>query len=338
MIVSLYKTQSYVDYYIVTPAVSGQTTIALESTQDPFLVLYQDALTPGTPYRQNDNYSGHNSRIQVHMVAGTKYIIGATTAQAGAVGTYTLRITMPRLTPLAVPTVTSQAGNGTVTLSWNAVTDATGYDIQQRTSDTAEWVTLATQGYTINSSGTSATATITGLTNGLTYQHQVRAKAPPSYSGWSTPVTRTTPTVVLTRPTGFVYTSGDRSVTLRWNSVTNALKYEVQQWVGTVNPGEWRTLPFTESPYTFQFTVTFNGTSATVGNLLVDSAYAHRVRAVNGKVVGPWAWWITTRTNAGNGARDAEPTPAPKKPKITPTPAPPPNPEEDGEEQEGNED
>ena len=426
---SVFRPASYVNYYSLTPSQTGNFVFWLTSSQDTWLFLYEDRVTAGAPFAENnDHEDDSNSWLSLSLTAGTTYVIGITTWPANAIGSYALQMTMPvvtggttpvtppAVTPLGVPSPSAQAGHGAAIITWPAVADATGYEIQQRRGTTGTWSNLTGQGYAI--SGTTITATVTGLTNGVAYGHRVRAKTDQQQSGWSTPTLTTpvniplgvpavslyrgnatitltwtaiadatgyqiqqreggatgtwqllptqgytisgttitavitgltngvpyeyqvkatsplrvsawstspgslTPFVILRQPTGLTFTPRDRSVILRWNSVLHAHEYEVQQWVGTVTPGEWRILPFTEYPYTYPFTVSFDGVTATVGNLLVASSYAHRVRAVNGEVNGPWSGWRTTTTNAASSRGDSS-TPAPKGPVPTPTPAPP---------------
>ena len=304
------------------PAVTGATLYDIQQRASD---TANWALLTNQTYTTTDNTV---TAAITSLTNGTEYqhqVRARNSSSLSSWSTPITRTTPQVILPLTAPQIAASGGNATVTLRWYTVTDATGYDIEQRDSDTADWTPLPTQSYTIG--GNRVTAVVTGLTNGVEYQYQVKAKAPPRFSPWSRPVARATPWVTLTRPTNFGYTGGDRIVTLRWNAVTHALEYEVQQWVGTVNPGEWRTLPFTEYPYPLPFTIAFSGTSATVGNLMPDSGYAHRIRAVNGKVISPWApseGWITTQTNATSGPRDAEDDSsiAPDKPKPTPTPNP----------------
>ena len=81
--------------------------------------------------------------------------------------------TTPTVTLPATPVLTATTGNGFVTLSWDAVAGATGYDIQQWNSATRSWVILPSSGYTLSADGTQAT--VGGLTNGKSYYFVVRS-------------------------------------------------------------------------------------------------------------------------------------------------------------------
>ena len=77
------------------------------------------------------------------------------------------------MSPPSVPTgLMASAGNGSVTLSWNSATGATGYDILQWNSTDSSWEVLLSSSYALGSSGRQAT--ISNLTNGQTHYFRVR--------------------------------------------------------------------------------------------------------------------------------------------------------------------
>ena len=110
---SIWKTGSYIDYYSITPTVSGSVTIRLESTENTYLLLYEGSLTTGAPSQENDDHgTGTNSQIVVNMTAGTKYIIGATTNVSNTTGSYTLSLTMPAVPTVPQPTTPTTTPGG----------------------------------------------------------------------------------------------------------------------------------------------------------------------------------------------------------------------------------
>ena len=110
---SIWKTGSYIDYYSITPTVSGSVTIRLESTENTYLLLYEGSLTTGAPSQENDDHgTGTNSQIVVNMTAGTKYIIGATTNVSNTTGSYTLSLTMPAVPTVPQPTTPTTTPSG----------------------------------------------------------------------------------------------------------------------------------------------------------------------------------------------------------------------------------
>ena len=96
-------------------------------------------------------------------------------------------------------------------------------------------------------------------------------------------------------PTGFRRSEGGlNTIHLDWNDAANAAGYEVTQWDGHVSPPRWRTLPFNSSS---NFTITFSGSSAVVGGLVKNTAYAYMVRSRNGSRYSSWTTpYLTART------------------------------------------
>ena len=68
----------------------------------------------------------------------------------------------------------------TAVVSWNAIADATSYNVRYRIQTTGTWVT---------STVTTTTTTFTGLTASSTYEFQVRARSATAVSFWSDSVT-----------------------------------------------------------------------------------------------------------------------------------------------------
>ena len=153
------------------------------------------------------------------------------------------------------PKVTS-TGNGKVTLSWDAVSGATKYAISSQNPGV---------NYSLNFTGTSYT--VTGLTNGKTYQFLVQAYVDGKWSAYSeadfveaTPVDKTAP-----KPQ--VDSVGNGTVTLSWEPIEGATKYAIS----SQNPG-------------VNYSLNFTGTSYTVTGLTNGKTYQFLVQAyVDGK-------------------------------------------------------
>ena len=114
--------------------------------------------------------------------------------------------------------LSATATSTTITLSWGAVSGATGYDVKQGSGGTVTAV----------SSGTSHT--FSGLTAGTEYTLYVRAGNSGRVSDW----TSTTATAVLAAPSNLsASVSVDqyrvvKSLSLSWDSVAGATAYEVK--------------------------------------------------------------------------------------------------------------
>ena len=186
-------------------------------------------------------------------------------------------------------------GAGAITLNWNAVAGATGYEVQQKKVKTAwpdEWKPLPFDSFTVDITG--AQAVVGGLQNDKSYHHRVRGVSADGRSEWTTELT--TDLAELLKPRGLrgsVKPDGIGEITLQWNAVPLAGRYEVQQKVRDFWPDwfdDWETLPFENVD------VTITATKATVENLRYgkdDTNYEHRVRMVN--AAGPSEWSSSVR-------------------------------------------
>ena len=161
--------------------------------------------------------------------------------------------------PPATPTgLTATAGNGTVSLTWNASSGATGYSIFRGTAPGAEGATAV---------GTSTTASFTdpGLTNGTTYYYTVAATNSVGSSGKSgeahaTPTTSgggggTPPPV----PFGVVITPQAGHILLQWGYESAATSYRVYR--GTTPGGEGATPLVTVTSPTYTDAAVTSGTT-----------------------------------------------------------------------------
>ena len=130
--------------------------------------------------------------------------------------------------------LTATATNNSLTLSWTAVTGATGYDVKR--SPGSETPTTVTD----------PSYTFPNLTAGTAYTLSVRAKNDSGTSAWSSTPTATTG---LAAPTGLSVTTTPNisGLTLGWDSVIGATSYQV--WLGDAG-GAVRTVQSGTS-YTF---------------------------------------------------------------------------------------
>ncbi|MBI2890729.1 MAG: fibronectin type III domain-containing protein [Nitrospirae bacterium] len=164
---------------------------------------------------------------------------------------------------LAAPTgLTVTAGNGGVTLAWNAVAGATGYKVYHGTSSSnlSQWALSS-----------EANATVGGLTNGTTHYFAVAGTAG-SVESAKSDVVSATPSgasqgVVLSAPAGVAVTVGDGQVTISWTTVAGASSYKV--YFGT-------------SPSALTSTAAGSTTSAAISDLTNGTTYYFAVAAVSG--------------------------------------------------------
>jgi hypothetical protein len=93
----------------------------------------------------------------------------------------------PNGAPVAVTGVTATAGTGQVTVSWNAVSGATSYQLYRTANSGSESSTPSVTGLT------GTTFTDTGLNPGTTYYYRVVAVNGSGASGFSTEASASTP-------------------------------------------------------------------------------------------------------------------------------------------------
>lgn len=196
---------------------------------------------------------------------------------------------------LSAPTLSSPANGATnislsPTLSWNSVTNATGYVVQYSTaSNFASYDEVTTSGTSCN---------LSGLSYITTYYWRVKATNGNISSNWSTSRNFTTVQMSLAAPILSSPTNNSTNVTLnmtfRWNSSNNASGY-VLQYSKTSNFNSYTQ-------------ITSTSTSASVTGLSRNTTYYWRVKATNGNSSSSWSytWKFKTGTRSGKEGSEEE--------------------------------
>jgi len=214
--------------------------------------------------------SNLNNGTTYYIWLKAKNILGTSGFSPVATGIPSASTVKPPV-PQTAPTII--AGNGQLTISWQAVVDADVYEIWTGTTNKTQ--TATKQGGDV--SGLSAV--ITGLNNGTNYYVWVKAKNHIGVSDFSPPAigkplgTPGTPTV----------SSGFEQLLVTWTAVAGAEQYEVYYGTGT--------------PTTLAATTA--GTTVTISELAVGTTYYVRLRAKNASGVsgyGPNASGVPNRT------------------------------------------
>ena len=240
----------------------------------------------------------------------TYYYVVQAYGSGGKVSAYSNEVNAVPAPPPAAPSgLIATAGNGSVSLTWNAASGANSYKVKRGTVSGGPYTTLPAV-------VTGLAYTDTGLTNGTTYFYRVYAvnssgDGPDSNQAQATPVAP-----VPTAPTNLVATAGNAQVILNWDAVSGATSYKVKR--STTNGGPYATLAPTLTTNSYTDSGLTNGTT-----------YYYRVYAVNAggnsgdsnqAQATPMAPVAPTPTPAAPTPTPVAPTPTPVSP--TPTPGP----------------
>lgn len=230
------------------------------------------------------------------LTGGRTYYFAVKSSNASGDSVYSNQASATLISVPPTPSgLTAAAGNGQVTLHWNAVDGATGYKVY-RTEASGETCIQISQVL----AGTSFT--VTGLSNGKKYYFMVRAANPGGESGNSKQVSAT-PAIPGTpsAPTGLTATAGNGLVNLRWNPAAGAASYKVYQSSGgpytQISAGETGT-DYSAVGLTNGVTYYFVVRAHIDG---VDSPNSHEVSATPTAPVPPGAPAGLKATAAGSG-------------------------------------
>ena len=226
-----------------------------------------------------------------NLSGGTTYIVRVIATKTGAPdGTPSAEQTgVP--TVLSSPAVMVAAKADTLTVTWNAVTNATGYKVQWKSgSETYPNADsqAATHGQATIADGSATIHKISGLTAGTTYTVRVIATSTNINVADSAPSAEQTGVPVLGSPAVMVAAKVD-TLTVTWNAVTNATGYKVQWKSGSA------TYPTADLALATHGQATIAGGSTTtykISGLTTGTTYTIRV--------------IATRTNVADSAPSDE--------------------------------
>jgi hypothetical protein len=154
--------------------------------------------------------------------------------------------------PPAPTNLVATPGNAQVSLSWNASSGATSYNVKRSTTSGGPYTTIAT--------GVTATNfTNTQLTNGTTFFYVVSAVNAAGESGNSNQASATPLGTPPPAPTGLTATAGNAQVSLTWNASSGASSYNVKR--STTSGGPFTTIATGVTSTSFTNTGLTNGTT-----------------------------------------------------------------------------
>ena len=272
--------------------------VAVTSDVDILTVTW-DAIIGATGYKVQwksgtQNYPSADLAQSTHgqatIFSGTitsHNITGLTIGQAYAVRVITTRTNLADSSPsaevshtpvLATPTgVGVMAGVDTLTVTWDAVSGASGYQVQWKSGNLAYPTSdfqSALRGQATVSGGTTSIAKISGLTMGTVYAIRVIATHS-SATGNSAPSDEVTATLAsMSQPTNVRVTPGYRQLLVTWDAMTGATGYKVEWKSGNLAYPS----AISQSASRGQDT-TSAGTTYTIANLTNGTAYTVRVLA-----------------------------------------------------------
>ena len=195
------------------------------------------------------------------LAAGTAYNWQVKTdcsAYSAAASFTTGSVSVPTTCSNVASLSSSNITTSSASLSWGAVSGASSYTVQYKTSTSFTWGTLGT--YT----GTSTS--ISGLTSSTTYNWRVKANCATGYSSVSSFTTAAPVSTTCGAPTGLTTTNVySNKATLNWTAVPNASTYSIKyRRVGT---NAWTNVS------------NITGTSRTIQNLQAGKTYEWRVKS-----------------------------------------------------------
>ena len=270
-----------IDIYLLFYRIAGSSSVALEQDTSQGV----DFVSPAT--------SPHTIK---YLLGGQRYEVKVQAADAAFNVLSTSDAVFANVPAAQVPTAPSAPAltpdDHKMGVAWNAPAangaPITDYDVRYKESGFTVWTD-----HTYNGIGTSTTITgmsrtqFYGLTNGQSYDVQVRARNSVGWSGWS-PSTSAIPVPPPAKPIAFgTSDSGDGFVTFLWvapdPSDVSISKYQYLQKAGAGNWGLWTDIK-DSSPTTKSFT------AKGLTNFVI---YSFQIRAVNSIGPGPAS---TTRT------------------------------------------
>lgn len=153
----------------------------------------------------------------------------------------------PPKAPKAPKTPTSfkaaRAGYGSIKLTWNKVSGASGYKIYRYNSSKKTYSNIKTL-----KGGSVKTYTNTGLKTGSKYYYKIRAyKTGEGGTSYSALSSSRSATPSLTKPTITKLTPGSKKITVRWNKISGATGYKLYR--ATSKNGKYKLVKTTKSRY-----------------------------------------------------------------------------------------
>ena len=261
--------------HIRLSATTNSVTVSFLGTPSDRVTVYLLELTSDSQSEEEVRVPvSEGSYIFADLMPDTEYEVSVVSSREeadyghyGRSEAYTQRITTDQLPQLDTPDVTATPTTNSITVTWEAVANATAYEVSLYAGNS---IILANQ--------VGATQTITGLslmftdlTPGTEYTVAVVAKANPATHRDSNPGTATITTdqlPLLAQPI-ITATATTDSITATWLPVPGAVEYKASLYVGnSITANQVGT------------TLTLSGTNHTFPGLAPNTTYTVRVIAI----------------------------------------------------------
>ena len=250
------------DYYKFT--LSSISNVTVDLTNVPAGKNYDLQLlnSSGTVLGSSTKAAGQNESITVNsLAAGTYYVyVFGNGGSYDVSNCYSLKVTTCPL-PAAPSGLIASVTCNSVTLKWNAVTGATSYKVEYKTSAASAWTTVST---------TATTYTLNNLTANTIYNWRVTAQ---NSCGSSTPTNGSNFTTlgIPAIPNGLLISNITcDGVKICWNTVTGAISYKIE--IKKSSATAWTTATSTS---------TITTTCLTLTGLSPNTTYNIRITAQN---------------------------------------------------------
>lgn len=230
----------------------------------------------------NNTGSTSTSATVTGLTNGTSYIFRVANVVSGVIGTYSTASTayVPNGTPAAPTSLAGTRGDQQVALTWVAPANTGGSAITdyivQRSTDAATWTTFA------DGTSTTASATVTGLTNGTAYYFRVAAVNANGTGTYTAASSALTPATTPGTPTSVSATSSAGAATVSWTAPASNGGSAITDYViqySSNSGSSWTT--FADG--------TSTSTSASVTGLTNGTSYTFRVAATNAVGTGSYS-------------------------------------------------
>ncbi|WP_378046558.1 S-layer homology domain-containing protein [Cohnella cellulosilytica] len=243
-----------------TGAPGGSATFSVQATGANLTYQWQlDALGNGTFINMPMSTNSSLTLVNLTEQQNGQRFRAVVTGDGGSVTSNVATLTVSAQPAGFV--VQATGGNGQIRLEWNPVAGAAGYDVYKAAAP-GQYGTLP------ETTVTSATYTMTGLTNGLPYYFKVQAKAADGQLLEESGEIQAIPAIAPGAPTGVSATAGNGRATVSFTAPTETGGSPITGYEATAMPGNIKAAG-SSSPITI--TGLTNGTS-----------YTFTVKAING--------------------------------------------------------